>query len=187
MLYVRWHNPKRTIETKTKPHIAASQRDHQRDNNFKIKAQITTIIILYLEIKALCPKRVIYHRQFWASVVTTKPIDGHVFSCVCLLVILFAVYDPCDHYQWYLGSLHHRVKLWLWLHLLPTIQRSLLSTHVQTFHCEAEANRERPVGIQLKCLLVQCIRSTLKVIKKKLYIEIINILNNLKLKLKLAP
>ena len=49
---------------KTKPHIAASQRDHQGDHYFKIKAEISIIITLYLEIKALCLDRVIYHPNF---------------------------------------------------------------------------------------------------------------------------
>ena len=42
----------------------ALQRDDKYSEQFKIKAEITTIIVPYLEIKALCPKRVIYHQQF---------------------------------------------------------------------------------------------------------------------------
>ena len=42
----------------------ALQRDDKYSEQFKIKAEITTIIVPYLEIKVLCPKRVIYHQQF---------------------------------------------------------------------------------------------------------------------------
>ena len=50
----------------------ALQRDVKYSEQFKIKAEISAIIILYLEIAPLSLKRVIYHQQFWTSVVTTN-------------------------------------------------------------------------------------------------------------------
>ena len=48
----------------------ALHRDDKYSEQFKIKAEISVIIILYLEIKALCLDRVIYHQQLPESIVT---------------------------------------------------------------------------------------------------------------------
>ena len=42
----------------------ALHRDDKYPEQFKIKAEISAIIILYLEIRPLCLDRVIYHQLF---------------------------------------------------------------------------------------------------------------------------
>ena len=72
---------------------ALHRDDKYSDKYFKVKAEISAIIILYLEIRPLCLDRVISHQQFRVSIVTTnQQTHGMV-----LFLLMFVPQLFCPH------------------------------------------------------------------------------------------